>query len=90
MCEPVVRGLRLLGSGVVGTVSSHHADLLNEAADILDFFFGQMRLASVKMDGQHSWRLANGYPMTMAIGATPTEAVRHAIDSVKEDADGGT
>lgn len=84
MCDPVVRGLRLLGSGVVGTVSSHHA------ADILDFFFGQMRLASVKMDGQHSWRLANGYPMTMAIGATPTEAVRHAIDSVKEDADGGT
>lgn len=65
--------------------SCHDGDV-DEAADMLEFFFGQMQITSAKMDGNHFWRLTNGWPMGSSCrGRTKEEAIRFAIKAVKEE-----
>ena len=65
----------------------HDGDI-DLAADMLEFFFGQMQVASAKMDGNHYWRLSNGWPMGSSCrGSTKEEAIRFAIQCVKEEKD---
>jgi hypothetical protein len=57
-----------------------------EAADMLEFFFGQMHIQSPQMNGQHTYRFINGgWPMTHCKGPTSCEAVRAAISEVRRD-----
>jgi len=60
----------------------HDGDI-DEAADMLDFFFGQMQMHSPKMDGQHSYRFHSGWPMTHCVGPTKEDGIKAAIQEVK-------
>jgi len=54
----------------------------------LDFFFGQMQMHSLKMDGQHSYRFrSSGWPMTHCKGPNANEAVKSAIEEIKRERD---
>ncbi len=57
-------------------------DDINEAADMLDFFFGQMQTHSPKMDGQHSYRFHGGWPMAHCVGPTKEDGIKAAIQEV--------
>ncbi len=59
------------------------SDDIDEAADMLEFFFGQMQMHSAKMDGQHSWRFRSGWPMTHCVGSDAQSAVRSAMQEVE-------
>ena len=59
----------------------HDGDI-DEAADMLEFFFNQMQMMSPKMNGQHSYRLMNGWPITYAVGDSKEDAIRQAIAEV--------
>jgi hypothetical protein len=63
-------------------IYSHEDQLMQQAADMLEFFFNQMQMCSPKMDGGHLWRLQNAWPMTHCIGPTEEEAVRAAMAEV--------
>lgn len=53
---------------------------IEDAADMLDFFFSQMQVYSADMGGRHSYRFRNGgWPMTHCKGPTPEAAVRAAL-----------
>jgi neutral trehalase len=61
----------------------HDGDI-DEAADMLDFFFGQMQMQSPKMNGQHSYLFkSTGWPMTHCKGPNAVEAVQAAISEIK-------
>ena len=56
-----------------------------DAADILEFIFEQLQSHSIKMDGQHSYRLRGGWPMTHAKGLTPEIAILNAMKEVEKN-----
>jgi hypothetical protein len=61
-----------------------HNDDLNEAADMLEFFFNQMQMHSPKMNGQHSYRFrGSGWPMTHCIGPNAENAVKAALQEIQ-------
>ncbi len=61
----------------------HDGDI-DEAADMLEFFFDQMQAHSLKMNGQHGYRFrSGGWPMTHCVGPNAEEAVRAAIRETK-------
>jgi hypothetical protein len=64
-------------------IQSQEDVLMQEAADMLEFFFGQMQMHSPKMDGRHSYRFSSGWPMTLCIGETPEKAVKTAMKDVE-------
>jgi hypothetical protein len=58
--------------------------LMQEAADMLEFFFGQMQMHSPKMDGQHSYRFrGSGWPMTHCVGPNAEDAVKSALQEIQ-------
>ncbi len=59
---------------------------VDEAADMLEFVFSLMQVTSAKMDGQHLWRFAGGWPMTRAKGQTPEAAIRTAMEDARRSA----
>jgi len=59
--------------------------LMHEAADMLEFFLGQMQMHSPKMNNQHSWRFSGGWPMTHCVGANSEDAVKAAMQEMKRD-----
>jgi hypothetical protein len=63
----------------------HSSDdrLMQEAADMLDFFFGQMQMYLPKMDGQHKYRFRSDWPMTHCKGPNAEDAVKSAIQEFK-------
>ena len=65
-------------------VHSSKDRLMQEAADMLDFLFGEMQIHSAKMDGRHLYRFRNGWPMNHLIGTRPEDAVRVAMREVQE------
>jgi len=65
-------------------VHSQKDRLMLEAAEMLQFFFGQMQMCSPKMDGQHSYRFkSGGWPMTHCKGPNAMEAVQAAVDEIE-------
>jgi len=63
----------------------HDGDV-DEAADMLEFFFGQMQMHSPDMGGQHSYRFrSGGWPMTHCKGPNAEDAVRSAILEIKRE-----
>lgn len=56
--------------------------ITDEAADMLEFFFGQMQMHSPKMNGQHSWRFSGGWPMTHCVGPNSEDAVKAAMQEM--------
>ena len=63
--------------------SDEDIDMVNEAADILEFFFDRLQTHSLKMDGNHSYRFRpGGWPMTHCKGPNALAAVRAAIKEV--------
>lgn len=57
---------------------------VDEAADILEFFFGQMQMRDPSMDGLHIYRFRNGgWPMTHCKGPNSEDAVRAAVQEMK-------
>ena len=64
-------------------VESSEEKVMQEAADMLEFFFGQMQMHSPKMDGQHSYRFKGGWPMTHCVGPNAEDAVRAAIQEIQ-------
>jgi hypothetical protein len=72
-----------LRCGVIGDSVSICQTMI-EAADMLDFFFGQMQMCSPKMDGQHSYVFrSSGWPMTHCKGPHSEDAILAAMAEVK-------
>ena len=73
--------------GIVSRLRNYetcHDSDIDEAADMLEFFFGQMQARSIKMNGQHSYRfMVGGWPMTHCIGPSAEHAVKSAITEIK-------
>lgn len=57
--------------------------LMQEAANMLEFFIGQLQLTDCKMDSNHGWRFRHGWPMTHCVGATPEDAAKAAIREIE-------
>ena len=56
---------------------------IDEAAAMLEFFFGQMQMHSADMGGQHSYRFrSSGWPMTHCKGPSAEDAVRAAMQEI--------
>ena len=69
---------------IVMRLREQEDDLLQEAADMLEFFFGQMQMHSPKMNGQHSYRFrSGGWPMTHCVGPSEEDAVRSATQEIQ-------
>jgi hypothetical protein len=65
-------------------IQSQEDRLMQEAADMLEFFFGQMQMHSPKMDGQHSYRFrGSGWPMTHCVGPNAEDAVKAALQEIQ-------
>jgi hypothetical protein len=65
-------------------ILSEEDRLMNQAADMLEFFFGQMQMHSPKMDGQHSYRFrGSGWPMTHCVGPNAEDAVKSALQEIQ-------
>jgi hypothetical protein len=76
--QPIVMRLRNMELGTC-----------NEAADMLEFFFGQMQMHSPDMGGQHCYRFrGGGWPMTHCKGANVEHAVRSAIEEISRERSG--
>jgi len=57
---------------------------VDEAADMLEFFLGQMQAHCVKMDGQHKYRFeSGGWPMTHCIGPNAEAAAQSAVREIQ-------
>ena len=54
-----------------------------EAKAMLRFFINQMQPYSPKMDGTCSYRLINGWPMTLCNGRSAVDAVTRAMAIVR-------
>lgn len=59
--------------------------IMEDAADLLEFFFNQMKSYSPQMSGHCSYCFRGGWPMNHAIGLTKEDAIRAAIKEVKRD-----
>lgn len=60
--------------------------LAHEAADMLEFFFDRMSIASADMGGNHSYRFhSTGWPMTHCKGPNAEAAVRAALAEIKRE-----
>ena len=57
--------------------------VLQEAADMLEFLFDEMQPWSPKMDGNHRWSFRSGWPWTHCVGRNPEEAIKAAIREVR-------
>lgn len=58
--------------------------IMQEAAETLEFFFGQMQAHDVKMDGQHRYRfVSGGWPMTHCVGPNAVAAVNAAMQEIR-------
>jgi len=80
MSEPatIAAALRVLARDIV--CEDGVATLcLHEAADMLDFFLGNMQSHSLRMDGTASYTLLFGWPMTHLRGRSAEDAVRAAM-----------
>ena len=65
-------------------IQSQEDVLMQEAADMLEFFFGQMQMHSPKMDGQHSYRFrGSGWPMTHCVGPNAEDAVKAVLQEIQ-------
>ena len=78
----VVAQLRYL-SAVLAEDGEPNA-VMADAANILEFLFGEMQMWSPKMNGSHRWSFRGGWPWTHCIGRTPEEAIRAAMREVDE------
>lgn len=78
----IVACLRYLA--VVLADNDEPVQVLQEAARMLEFLFDEMQILSPKMDGHHRWRFRQGWPWTHCSGRNPEEAIRAAIQEVKE------
>jgi len=59
---------------------------LEEASEMLDFFFRQLQITAPDISGGHSYRFRNGgYPMQFMVGRSRLMAVRNAVDKLKRD-----
>ena len=47
-----------------------------------EYLKSHLQMHSPQMNGQHSWRFRAGWPITSARGATPDDAVVHAMQLV--------
>lgn len=57
---------------------------VDEAADMLEFFFGQMQMHSPTRNGQHRYRFRlGGWPMTHCVGSSKVQAVRAATKEIR-------
>lgn len=73
---------------IVARLRDHNDGDVDEAADMLEFFFGQMRMHSPHMGGDHSYRfISGGWPMTQCRGPNAVDAVRSAIRAIKRERD---
>jgi len=74
-------------TGIVARLRNYdtrHDGDIDEAADMLEFFFGQMQMHSPDMGGQHSYRFrSSGWPMTHCKGPSAEAAVKSAIQETK-------
>lgn len=59
---------------------------VDEAVDILEFFFNQMQAYSPTMDGNCRYRFrSESRPMQYCVGNTPLEAARNAVAELKRE-----
>lgn len=59
---------------------------IDEAADMLEFFFGQMQMHSPHMGGQHSYSFKSfGWPMKHCKGPNREDAVKSAVAEIKRN-----
>ena len=79
----IVESLRFLSRNVL-TVDERPNAVMKDAADMLEFLFGEMQRHSPKMNGQHRYRFRGGWPMTSCIGRNPEQAIRAAMREVDE------
>lgn len=54
-----------------------------EVREMLSFLLSELQSYSIQMNGQHSYRLRTGWPMTHAKGPTPFQTIANAIKEVK-------
>jgi hypothetical protein len=73
--------------GIVARLRNYdacHDGDIDQAADMLDFFFASMQVCQPSKDGNHYWRFAPGWPLSSVNGKTPEEAVAKAMELVKQ------
>lgn len=60
--------------------------LASEAADMLEFLLGQMKITSADMGGNHSYRfISTGWPMTHCKGPNAEEAIRAVLTEIRRE-----
>lgn len=62
----------------------HDGDV-DEAADMLEFFFGRLQSHNLTMGGNCNYRFRSGWPMQYCVGQDPLEAVRNAVAEIKRE-----
>ena len=75
--------------GIVARLRNYddcHDGDIDEAADMLEFFFSCMQSHSVHMNGNRSWRFHSGWPLSSVAASTPEKAVTKAMLKVAEAA----
>ena len=65
--------------------SCHDGDI-DQAADMLEFFFSCMQSHSLHMNGNRTFRFYSGWPLSSVAASTPEEAVVKAMLKVAEAA----
>ena len=65
--------------------SCHDGDI-DQAADMLEFFFSCMQSHSLHMNGSRTFRFHSGWPLSSVAASTPEEAVVKAMLKVAEAA----
>lgn len=63
--------------------SCHDGDV-DLAADMLEFFFGQMQSHSLHMDGTAGYRFRGGWPLSYVRATTREEAVLECLRLIEE------
>lgn len=58
---------------------------VDEAADMLEFFFSRLQADNLKMGGGYNYRFRSGWPMQYCVGKDPLEAVRNAVAELKRE-----
>lgn len=76
---------KLLDRGdVMKAVPLAVVDTMRDAAEVINFFLGQMQMQSPKMDGNHHYRFnGSGWPMTYLRGSDPLQATLNAMHTVR-------
>ena len=63
-----------------------NTETAEEAADMLEFFLGQMQMHNPDMGGSHHYRFrSGGWPMTHCKGPTAGDAARAAAMEIKRE-----